>query len=167
MPERGIEVVAPKQIDDAAAEPDALWIPGGTADLGGSFRELIGAALRILGRITGLAGRRGLVARLGVGGLCLRGQRCQQEQRCRKHQWQNTREKGHDRAGFYGSLNFATDDLTSLDNEWVSIATCRLIRTSPRCRTAPAVVQRGTSTCLKCRTLAGFPTAAKPDKRVG
>ena len=94
MAERGIEVVSPEQVHHPAAEPDAFRISGRAADLGGSFRKFIGAALRILGGIAGLAGLRRLVAGLGVVGLRQRGKRRQQQNRRSKCNGQNTRKKG-------------------------------------------------------------------------
>ena len=45
MPECSVKVIAPKQSDHPAAEPDAFRIASRTADLGGRFGEFIELAL--------------------------------------------------------------------------------------------------------------------------
>ena len=64
MTERGVEVVAPKQSHDAAAEPDAFRIARRAADLGTGLGEFIDPALGFLCRVTRLGG---FFRRLGVG----------------------------------------------------------------------------------------------------
>src|SRR3954466_14940305 len=63
MAEGGIEIVAPHQYNDAAAEPDAFRIAGRAIDGLRSLDELVGLALVIFGRI----GRGGRACRSGFG----------------------------------------------------------------------------------------------------
>lgn len=55
VPERGVEVVAPEQPDNPAAEPDAFRIAGRSADLCSGLGKFIEFALGILGGV-GLGG---------------------------------------------------------------------------------------------------------------
>jgi hypothetical protein len=59
MTERGVEIVAPHQHHDAAAEPDAFRVTGRTVDRLRRLDELIRLALIVASRIgwSGLAGR--------------------------------------------------------------------------------------------------------------
>ncbi len=66
MTERGVEVVAPKQSHDAAAEPDAFRIARRAADLGTGLGEFVDLALGLFRGVTRLGG---LFRRLGVGRL--------------------------------------------------------------------------------------------------
>jgi hypothetical protein len=65
MPEGSIEIVAPHQADDAAAEPDAFRIAGGAVEGLRRFNEFVGfvLAVRSVGRVT-----RGRLAGLIRGG---------------------------------------------------------------------------------------------------
>jgi hypothetical protein len=102
MAERSIKIIPPQKIDDSAAEPDALRITGRPADLRGGFGELIGPFLGILVGIAGLAGLWCLVARLGIAALGKGPDRGRKRDRSDERDGKNTREEGHDRAGFYG-----------------------------------------------------------------
>ena len=53
MPEGGIEIVAPHQDHDTAAEPDAFRIAGRTVDGLRCFDEFVGFALAIPGSVRG------------------------------------------------------------------------------------------------------------------
>ena len=70
VPKRGVEIVEPHQADHAAAEPDAFRVSGRSTDGLGSFQELIGLALVILGDVGG-GGRSRLagVLRAGIAAL--------------------------------------------------------------------------------------------------
>ena len=167
MAERGIEVVAPEQTDHPAAEPDAFRIAGRAADLGGGFGELIGPALRILGRIAGLAGLRRLVAGLGVAGLCASAATeptattPQQVQRA-EHARRRDMTAPVFMVRWISRLTFDVSGQRMGQHCDVR----RSIQTLRRdCRTARLLSSGDASTCLKCRTLAAFPAAAKPDSR--
>ena len=71
VPERGVEVVAPHQADDAAAEPDAFGVAARAVDGLGRLDEFVGLALVVLVDVGGIGGRRlaGLI--LGIGGAAL------------------------------------------------------------------------------------------------
>jgi hypothetical protein len=99
MPERGVEVVTPKQRNHPAAEPDAFRVTGRAADLGGRLGKFIDPALGVFCRIA-LTGLRRLVARLGVAGLGERQGWNQRENRRTECNGQDDRREGHDRAGF-------------------------------------------------------------------
>jgi hypothetical protein len=58
MPERGVEVVAPEQADDAPPEPDAFRVTGGTVNRARGFGEFVGLSLTLLARVGGLSLRR-------------------------------------------------------------------------------------------------------------
>ena len=65
MAKGGIEIVAPQQADDAAAEPDAFGIarrPGERMLRFGKFIDLLGLFGRLLTRCRRLVGRLGVVA---------------------------------------------------------------------------------------------------------
>ncbi len=57
MAERGIEVVAPHQADDPAAEPDAFGVAARAVDGLGRLDEFVGLALVFLGSVGGIGGR--------------------------------------------------------------------------------------------------------------
>jgi hypothetical protein len=73
MPEGGVEIVAPHQANDAAAEPDAFRVSGGAVDDLRRFNEFIGLALAVLGSV-GRVARSRLARILGSWGPAL-GQR--------------------------------------------------------------------------------------------
>jgi hypothetical protein len=68
MAKRGVEVVAPHQAHDAAAEPDAFGVSGRAVERLGGLDEFIGLALIIAARI----GRLGPVRGRGLARLLLR-----------------------------------------------------------------------------------------------
>ena len=141
MAERGVEVVAPQQADHPAAEPDAFRIAGRSADLARGFGEFVelAAGHPWPGRLAGL---RRLVAGLGIAGLGdALDRRRQQNRRTRVQRTEHA--KGRDMtAPVFGIVEIATDELSSLYNEWVSIATRPPPGAVQRCRTRTAVVQR-------------------------
>jgi hypothetical protein len=66
MAERGIEVIAPEQTDDPAAQPNAFWIAGRSIENALGFGEFVD----FLGFFGSVGGRRGLlIRRLRFGGL--------------------------------------------------------------------------------------------------
>jgi hypothetical protein len=67
MTKGGVEIVAPHQADDAPAEPNTFRVSGRTVDRLRRFREFVGLALAILGRIRGIGGR--LAGLIGVSAL--------------------------------------------------------------------------------------------------
>ena len=65
----GIEVVKPHQANDAAAEPDAFGIAGRAVNGLGGFRELVGLVLVVLGDISRVLPRLGLILGILVAAL--------------------------------------------------------------------------------------------------
>jgi hypothetical protein len=130
MAKRGVEIVAPKQSDHTAAEPDTFRVAGRTADLRRRFGEFIDPALRVFRGIGGLACLWRLIARLAV----RLGERIERSKdRRAKCNGEDKRGERHERAGSYEAviattdvlISLYTDVLISLYNDWVSIATCR------------------------------------------
>ena len=67
--ERGIEVVDPDQLNDAAAEPDAFRVSGGAVNGLSGFRELVDLALVVLRDIGRVLAGLGLVLGILVAAL--------------------------------------------------------------------------------------------------
>jgi len=69
MPERGIEVVDPHQPHHPPAQPDTFGVAGRAVDGLGGFRELVGLALAVLGRIGWGGPLFGLILGMGFAAL--------------------------------------------------------------------------------------------------
>src|SRR5207249_13157 len=100
MPEGGVEVVAPQQVDYPPTEPDAFRVAGRTGEHARGFGELVNLLFLVLGGVILL--RRRLLPRLRRLLFACRLSRCERDRRTDDRGCKSRGEDTHDRGGHGG-----------------------------------------------------------------